>query len=292
MDLHQQRKQMPGVYRRPIGDALVTVINDGFLDISFEILRGVSLDEMRACMSDAFRPGPPRLTVNAFVIETSQHTILIDTGGGSTTIYSMGLLIENLRAAGFSPDSFDAVLLTHIHPDHSNGLLGAAGEALFPRAEIMVHEDEIAFWSGPAQGDAAPAAAKPYIGFARALFAAYGDQLRPTRGGEVLSGITLLPLPGHTPGHSGYRLDSAGESLVIWGDTVHVPEIQVPYPIVTSEYDVDEGLAAENRLRIFRMVAQEGLLVAGMHLHIPAFAHLVPRGQSFRLIPESWAVAL
>jgi glyoxylase-like metal-dependent hydrolase (beta-lactamase superfamily II) len=204
----------------------------------------------------------------------------------------MGLLLENLHAAGFSAASIDTVLLTHIHPDHSNGLLTASGDAIFPRAEVMLHEDELAFWSDPALDDAAPAAAKPYLGSARALFAAYRGQLRPLRGGEVVAGITVLPLPGHTPGHSGYRVDSAGESLVIWGDTVHVPEIQVPHPVVTSEFDIDEGLAAENRSRIFRMVAAEGVLVAGMHLHLPAFAHLVPNGDGFRLIPETWAVAI
>ena len=290
--MDEAKKQVAGIYRRRIGDSVVTVINDGFLDIPFEILRGVSMETLQTCMQDAFRPGPPRLTVNAFVVETQGRTILIDSGGGSTTIYSMGLLLENLRAAGYSPASIDTVLLTHIHPDHSNGLLTASGEAIFPRAEVMVHEDEIAFWSDPALDEAAPPAAKPYLGSARALFAAYRDQLRPARGGEVVAGITLLPLPGHTPGHSGYRLESAGESLVIWGDTVHVPEIQVPHPVVTSEFDIDESLAAENRARIFRMVAEEGLLVAGMHLHLPAFAHLAPDGDGFRLVPEPWAVAL
>ena len=59
---------------------------------------------------------------------------------------------------------------------------------------------------------------------------AYREQFRPSRGGEVAPGVTLLPLPGHTPGHSGYRLDSAGETLIVWGDTVHVPEIRDPAP--------------------------------------------------------------
>ena len=290
--MDKQQTQVPGIYRRRVGDALVTVVNDGFLDIPFEILRGVPLSDMQASMRRAFREGAPRLTVNAFVIEMGGRTVLIDTGGGSTTVYSMGRLLENLSAAGFSPDSFDTVLLTHIHPDHSNGLLGANGEAVFTRAEIMVHEDEIAFWSDPALEQSGPAAAQPYIGFARKLFAAYRGQIRPTRAGEVLPGITLLALPGHTPGHSGYRLESAGQTLVIWGDTVHVPELQIPYPIVTSEFDIDERLAAENRLRIFREVAAEGVLVAGMHLHLPAFAHLVPDGDGFRLVPETWAVAL
>src|SRR6202021_1441596 len=142
-------KQAPGVYRRRIGDALVTTINDGFLDINFELLRGASVDDFQGLMRTAFRDGPPRLTVNAFVIQTDRNTILVDSGGGSTTVYSMGRLPENLRAAGFMPDDFETVLVTRIHPDHSSGLMGPDGKAMFSRAEIVVHEDDVSFWSDP-----------------------------------------------------------------------------------------------------------------------------------------------
>ena len=224
--IEKSDKQTPGVYRRRIGDALVTTINDGFLDISFDILRGVPRDDMEALMQSAFRDGPPRLTVNAFVIETNRNTILVDSGGGSTTVYSMGLLPENLRAAGFSPDDFDTVLVTHIHPDHTSGLLDTAGNPAFPRAEIIVHEDELKFWSDKSLRDGRSAAALPYLNSADRVIEAYRERFRPASGGKVAEGVTQLPLPGHTPGHSGYRLDSAGETLVMWGDTVHVPEIQ------------------------------------------------------------------
>ena len=78
----------------------------------------------------------------------------------------------------------------------------------------------------------------------------------------------------------------------MWGDTVHVPEIQIPRPQVTSEYDMEQRLAAENRWRIFDYVAKEGVLVTGGHLHLPGFAHLVRDGVSFRLAPEAWQVVL
>lgn len=285
-------KQVPGLYRRRIGDAIVTAVNDGFLDIPFEILRGARLDAMQASMRDAFRDGAPRITVNAFVVQIAGRTILVDSGGGSTTVYSMGLLMENLGALGLSPGDFDTVLLTHIHPDHSNGLLDAAGKALFPRVEIVVNEADVAFWSDPSLRDGRSPAATPYLDSATALLTAYRDQLRPSRAGTVAPGMTMLPLPGHTPGHSGYRLDSAGDTLVIWGDTVHVPELQVHRPEVTSEFDIDQRLAADNRRRIFELVATERLLVAGMHLHIPAFAHLVKSGSAYRLVPESWSVVV
>lgn len=288
----QQRKQTPGIYQRRIGDAMVTAVNDGYLDMPMEILRGVTPDEMRSAMHDAFRPAPPRITVNAFVIETGGRNILVDAGGGTNTVFSMGLLRENLARAGFTPTQFDTVLLTHIHPDHSNGLLGPSGESVFTRAQVVVNAADVAFWSDPGLRDGRSAAATPYLDSAAAMLSTYREQLRPAQAGEVAPGISLLPLPGHTPGHSGYRLDSAGESLVIWGDTVHVPEIQVPYPQVTSEYDIDERLAHESRHRIFELVATERLLVAGMHLHIPAFAHLARDGGGFRLVPESWSVVV
>ena len=285
-------KQVPGVYKRRIGDAMVTVVNDGFLDIPFEILRGATPDELRAGMEAAFRPGPPRLTVNAFLIEMGGRRILVDTGGGTTTVYSMGLLRGKLAVLGLEPEDIDTVLLSHIHPDHSNGLLDDAGRAVFGRAELVIHEDDVTFWSDPKLRDGSVPAATPYLDSAGNLLAAYKDQIRTASGGEVVPGLTMLPLPGHTPGHSGYQLDSAGETLVIWGDTVHVPELQIPRPIVTSEFDVSEPLAAKNRRKIFDHVADNRLLVAGMHLHMPAFAHLVRDTDGFRLVPEAWAVAV
>jgi len=286
------QKQVPGIYRRRIGDAMVTVINDGYLDMPFELLRGVPLEDMHVLMREMFHNGPPRITVNAYVVQTGGRTVLVDAGGGSTTVFSMGLLPENLRTAGFSPADFDTVVLTHIHPDHSSGLLGTSGEPLFSRAEIVIHEDDIAFWSDPVLRDGGVPAATPYLDSAAAMLGAYRDQLRPGRDDVVAPGLKLLPLPGHTPGHAGYRLDSAGETLVIWGDTVHVPEIQVPRPQVTSEYDIDESLAADSRRRIFDLVAGERLLVAGGHLHMPGFAHLVRTSDSYRLVPERWSVVV
>lgn len=287
-----EQKQVPGLYRRRVGNAVVTTINDGFLDIPLGILRGAPKETMEACMVQAFQPLAPRLTVNAFMIEMGGQRILVDSGGGSTTIHSMGLLPENLRTLGLKPDDFDIVLLTHIHPDHSNGLLSDEGQPLFPRAEVILHRDDVTFWSDPALRDGRSAAALPYLDSASAFLMAYEGSIRTSEGGEVSPGITLLPLPGHTPGHSGYRLDSAGETLIIWGDTVHVPEIQVPFSAVTNEYDIQQSLAAESRNRIFEMVASEKLLVAGMHLHIPGFAHLVRGDGGYRLVPEAWAVTL
>ena len=67
---------------------------------------------------------------------------------------------------------------------------------------------------------------------------------------------------------------------------------QIPRPEVTSEFDVSEPLAAENRFEIFDYVAKEGHLVTGGHLHLPGSAHLVPNGRGFQLMPEPWMVEI
>ncbi len=81
---------------------------------------------------------------------------------------------------------------------------------------------------------------------------------------------------------------SGSESLLIWGDIIHVPEIQVPRPEVTIEFDTDPAAAAATRRRVFDMVATDRLLVAGMHIHYPGFAHMVRQGDTYALLPEPW----
>jgi hypothetical protein len=78
----------------------------------------------------------------------------------------------------------------------------------------------------------------------------------------------------------------------MWGDTVHVPEIQIPRPEVTSEYDISEPLAAENRFKIFDYAAKERHLVTGGHLHLPGFAHIIPNRRGYQLVPEAWMVEI
>jgi len=83
-------------------------------------------------------------------------------------------------------------------------------------------------------------------------------------------------------------VSSGKEQLLIWADTVHVPEVQTARPEVCMDFDTDQDLAADSRRKVFDMVATDRLLVTGMHLHFPGFAHLVRDGSGYRLIPEAW----
>ena len=83
-------------------------------------------------------------------------------------------------------------------------------------------------------------------------------------------------------------IESGGKSLLIWGDIIHVPEVQVPRPEVTMAFDTDPHAAAATRKRVFDMVATDRQLIAGMHVHFPGFAHLVKQGDNFLMLPEPW----
>lgn len=258
-----------------------------------DVLQNITPDESRRLLAEDFRPGR-RTSVNAYAIHSAGRLALIETGSGNYLAPTAGKLRQNLAAAGIDTGAIEAVLLTHMHPDHSAGLTDPATKRrFFPNAELVVHENEPRHWDDDAaMARASERARKLYFECAREQIAPYRDRLRTfNTGREVFPGVTSVPLNGHTPGHSGYRIDSGGESLLIWGDIIHVPEIQVPRPEVTIEFDTDPAAAAATRRRTFDMVARDRLLVAGMHIHFPGFAHVAQRGEGYALLPEPWVQA-
>jgi glyoxylase-like metal-dependent hydrolase (beta-lactamase superfamily II) len=284
------RQQIPGVYHRRIGDIVVTAISDGYLDGTVEVLQNIDHDEAGRMLAAAFRPGR-RTSVNTFGIHSTGRLALVDTGCGNYLLPTAGQLQRNLAAAGIDPADIELVLLTHMHPDHSAGLTDqATGQPLFPNAEVVVHESDPRHWDDDAaMGRGTEREQKLYFRAAREQIAPYRDRLSPFNAQqEVFPGVTAIPLNGHTPGHSGYMIASGGQSLLIWGDIIHAPEIQVPRPEVTIEFDTDPAMAAATRRRVFDMVATDRLLIAGMHVHYPGFAHLVRQGGGYALLPEPW----
>lgn len=240
---------------RRVGDIEVTVLSDGYLDAaSLAVVRNLPPDPEDLIRRHGGRV-PPRISVNTFLVKSADRIALIDTGSGDSMGPTLGQLPRGLAAAGVAPDAIDTILLTHMHPDHSNGLSDAAGRRLFPNAEVVLHENR--------------------------------DRVREFRDGDVFPGVTAIPIPGHTPGHTAYLIASGRERLLVWGDTVHIPELQVPRPETTMMFDTDPAAAAASRVRVFDMVAAENLPVAGMHLHFPGFARMTKSAGNFELIPES-----
>jgi glyoxylase-like metal-dependent hydrolase (beta-lactamase superfamily II) len=287
------QQQIPGVYHRRVGDIVVTAISDGFLDGTLDVLRNIGQDEARKILTDTFRPAR-RTAVNAFLVWSAGRLALIETGSGNYLQPSAGKVLANIRAAGVDPAVIEAVLLTHMHPDHSAGLTDmATGARNYPNAELVMHENEPAHWFDDAKmARGSDREKKLFFQAGREQVAPYRDRWRLFKEGAVFPGITAIARPGHTPGHTTYMISSGNEQLLIWGDTVHVPEVQTARPEVCMDFDTDKDMAAAARRKVFDMAATDRLLVTGMHLHFPGFAHLVSDGSGYRLIPAAWEPAL
>ena len=275
------------IHRRRVGDIDVTVLSDGYLDASLEVVRNLPPDPEGLIRRYGGRV-PPRISVNTFLVQSAGRTAVIDTGSGDTMGPTLGQLPRALAAVAVAPEAVDTVLLTHMHPDHSNGLADAAGRRLFPNAEVVLHENELPHWFDDAAMARAPESQRVrYFAAARRQIAPYRDRLKEFRAGEVFPGVTAIPIPGHTPGHTAFLIASGNESLLVWGDTVHIPELQVPRPETTMVFDTDPDAAVRSRVRVFDMAASENLPVAGMHLHFPGFARMTKSAGNFALVPES-----
>jgi glyoxylase-like metal-dependent hydrolase (beta-lactamase superfamily II) len=286
--------QVPGVYHRRIGDIVVTALSDGYLDGTMEVMQNITPADATKLLTEKFRPGR-RTSVNCYLVYSAGRLALIETGSGNYLLPTAGKLGSNLQAAGVDPADIETVILTHVHPDHSAGLTDPkTGEKFFPNAELVVHENEPRHWlDDAAMSRADERARKLYFECAREQLAPYHNQMRTFPGAtEVFPGVTSVPLHGHTPGHSGYMIASGDKSLLIWGDIIHVPEVQVPRPEVTMVFDTDPHQAAATRKRVFDMVTADRQLIAGMHVHFPGFAHLVKQGDGYLMLPEPWDQAL
>lgn len=277
---------VPGIARFKIGDLTVTVLNDGGFDASLDLVVNVPREDAAAAQAAAVRRDPPTISLQTFLIEGLGAPVLVDTGMGRGRGSTLGHMVDGLAALGIAPSEIGTVLLTHLHPDHVGGLV-AGGAAVFTQAELVVPEAEAAHWLDPSALDRVPDAAKPYFEGAQAAVAPYGSRMRRVTEGEVMAGITAVPLPGHTPGHTGYRIEGP-RPLLMWGDIVHLPGIQFALPEAGVAFDVDPAQATATRKRVFAMAATDDMLVAGMHLEFPSIGHVRPDGGGYRWIPELW----
>src|SRR5690349_16787621 len=92
--------QIPGVYRLRIGDIVVTAISDGYLEAVYEFIRGVGPAEAERILKEAYRPAPPRVSINCFVIHSASRVALMETGSGDKMGPTLGKMPENLARAG------------------------------------------------------------------------------------------------------------------------------------------------------------------------------------------------
>ena len=270
----QVKTQAPGFYRMTLGDFEVTTVFDGslFLDVN-KLLTNVKPGQVDTMLAQRHQKSPVETSVNAFLINTGTRLVLVDTGAGSLFGPTVGGLLTNLKAAGYTPEQVDDVCITHLHGDHMGGLV-TNGKRTFPNATVHVDKADVDFWLSPANADKSPAAAmlKPYQDAGK-LQAAEG-------GAQIVPGIRSAAAHGHTPGHSLYSVESKGEKLLLWGDLLHVAALQFPEPAVTISFDSDSPSARAQREKALAEAAAQGYWVGIAHVSFPGIGHVNANGPS------------
>jgi glyoxylase-like metal-dependent hydrolase (beta-lactamase superfamily II) len=269
------------------GDAVVSVLSEGQQKNNTANLIGATPEILSKHVPDGTYPA----AINAFLIRTDDKTILIDAGFGRN-------LFDNFKTLKTSSEKVDIVLLTHMHGDHIGGLL-KDGKPTFPDAEIYLPKPEHDYWTSDVEMNKMPENRRGSFLQARSVIEIYKKKLHlfnpaeaGTDAGEIIPGIKAIAAYGHTPGHTGYLLESAGSRLFIWGDLTHAMAVQMPHPEVAITYDVDPKQAIEYRKKLLDYVAKNKIPVAGMHIAFPSIGDVTTKEEGYSFAPFCNCLAL
>ena len=289
---HQHHDQVPGFYRLQVGDLEVTALFDGPAVVDPNWLKGTKATVDAAVEALNEDPHMREAADAGFLVNTGKQLILVDTGAG--TWYgggTLGRLAGNLRSAGYSPEEVDIVLITHLHADHIGGLTTQDGKRVFPNADVYVAKAESDFWLSAEIASKAPKDAQPFFQSAQAIAAPYikAGKWRTFTGSEpIADGMQLVPLPGHTPGHTGYEFSSKGQKILFWGDTMHAQRVQLQHPELTVVFDIDPVAAAATRKQLLLKLASEDVVIAGPHMLFPGLGRLHKEGSGYSWAPVAF----
>ena len=216
------------------------------------------------------------MNIGSFVIAGAGKTILVDTGLGKLDHHIeqpvQQTLMSELSAFNISPNDIDIVFLTHLHLDHvGTNMTNESGDwkQTFPNAKYMGSKSDWKIFSRLAE--------KPGFHY-------INEQVQPLLSsgslqlfdGEIslVEGVTTMPTPGHTPGHTSLLVESDGEKAVLIGDAAHIPP-QVEQSSWSPSPDHDKKLSAETRSSLMNFIQEEKALIASGHFPKPGFGKIV-----------------
>src|ERR1700688_3036563 len=257
------KRAQPGFYRFKLGTIEITVVSDGMLAFPAETLWGDRAEDARGLLASTFQPpSPVGLQINTILVNTGDKLVLIDAGCGVDKFQkTTGLLLGNLAAAGYAPGDIDTILFTHFHFDHLWGISDHENASLlFPSAEFVASEAEVAFWSAPEWANKVSPALKPLVTQANLKLAS--PRLRLIKAAaEVVPGVTTFDTAGHTPGHISVHISSGSEEMLLTGDVVVNSAISFLHPEWPFGFDMDVPLATKSRMAFLDRAAADKTLV-------------------------------
>ena len=298
----QSGQQAPGYYRYRVGSIEITVVNDGVsrMPIGDDFVANATKDQVNAALEAAFLEkdfyaGP----YNPIVINNGSRLALVDTGTGEAAFKASnglnGRLPISLAAAGIDINAIDTVIVSHYHGDHFNGLLKADGSLAFPNAEILVPAVEHKFWMDDGEMSRAT---KPRVvfGFKNTRRVFTGEVLKRVRtyewNKEVISGVTAIGTPGHTPGHTSHVVASGNKTVYVQADVTHAPFLFARHPEWHFMLDVEPVEAEATRRRVYDMLVAERMLVQGFHYPFPSVGHVEKSGTGYREVLVNWSATI
>ena len=264
----------------PVGDFSVVPLLDGAHSFPLSLFRGADQAALLAMAGAPQTPG----SFNVFLIERGTERLLVDAGNGALRPERTGQLRSSLTQAKTAPEDIGAILITHLHGDHIGGLV-ADGKPAFPRARVYVPRPEYDYWMSEEAMRQAPEGRRGAFPLVRGVLRVLEqDKLLAlfTPGETVAPNITSVALFGHTPGHTGFLLASKNQKLLFVGDLLHAADLQFSRPDLTLEFDTDQMMAKETRLRTFAQIAAEQTPIAAAHLPFPGIGLVRSAGDGYR----------
>ena len=206
------------MHRLTLGDFELSIFSDGMYPLDGGAFFGVVPKVMWSKKVPADEKNYVTAGLNSLLIRTDKRTVLVETGMGNKLPDRMvkfygqpAKLLENLSAAGVSPEDIDIVINSHLHFDHCgwNTVRDRSGKIVpaFPRAKYYAPEGEWQYARRPSERDAISYISENYDPLVES------GQMTLLKGGEeVVPGIVVRAFPGHTAHMQAVIVQSAGEN--------------------------------------------------------------------------------
>lgn len=291
-------RDVPAVYPFRVGQLEGWVISDGTFTVKPpypSLAPNATQSGVDALLSANLQPTTHvTLYLNVVLLKIGHELVLFDTGVGGYAAPEQGWLQSNLRKIGVSPEEITAVLLSHGHSDHFGGLLNAEYKPAFPKAKIFANPAELDFWCAAqpdlSKGYGTPEFKAAQISRGHSTLPWVQKAFEPMKPGSKLFGcIDVLHLPGHTPGHVGYRITSGDQTLIHTVDLAHSHVLMIQSPNWMTAFDVWPDEAVTTRRKALQQLADGKIRMMGYHLPFPGIGLVGPDGSGFRWYPEEWS---